>query len=279
MSTDTREGTRRDSRPIRALTVIVRFEGVNRLRITAVIAVLFALYGAMFVLLGPELIAGDAMADLIDAMPPTLNELLGFESLASLEGLLASEFYTFGWIVGFSGYVAYSAAGTVAGDLRDERLDTLLASPVSRHSVLLGKFLALLVPIGVLSVFVPLWLWLVSLGLDQSIALSRLAAFHLLSLPYLLLWSAIGVLIGVVVRRGRTAGRVTLGLVFAGWIFEAFISTTGYAWVGGISPMRYLDPAAVLVEGSYDVVAAGILFAGTLVVLGLGLYSFHRADF
>lgn len=279
MSTETRVGTRRDSSPIRALTEIARFEGVNRLRITAVIAVLFALYGAMFVLLGPELIAGDAMADLIDAMPPVLNELLGFESLTSLEGLLASEFYTFGWIVGFSGYVAYSAAGTVAGDLRDERMDTLLASPVSRHSVLLGKYLALLVPIGVLSVFVPLWLWIVSVGFDQSIALSKLAALHLLSLPYLLLWSAIGLLLGVVVRRGRTAGRVTLGLVFAAWIFEAFISTTAYAWVGGISPMRYLDPPAVLVEGSYDVIGAGILFGVTLVVLGLCLYVFHRADF
>jgi len=261
-----------------ALADVARYEARNRVPVTVVLSVLFSLFGTFYVWLGPEVVAGEQMQDLLDSLPPALSELFGFESLESLGGLLASEFYTFGWIVGLGGYVAYSAAGTVAGDLRDERMDLLLAGPVARRSVLLGKYLALLVPILVVNVVVPVALYLGSVAVGDPLSAADLAVLHALSVPYLLLWSAVGLLLGVVVRGGRTAGRLALGLVFAGWIVGAVLSTTDYAWVGAVSPTRYFDPPAVLVDGSYDLAGAALLLVAAAALVGLSLVWFERSD-
>jgi len=277
MSTETHGSTATREPDDNPLLVVARFEGRNRLRVTGVIAVLFALFGLMYVWIGPQMIEA-GFSELLDAMPPVVTELFGFESLESIEGLLASEFYTLGWIVGLGGYLAYSAAGTVAGDLRDERMDTLVTGPVSRRSVLLGKYLALLVPIVVLNVVVPVVLYVASFAIEETLPLVDLAIVHVFSIPYLLFWSAIGLLLGVVVRRGRTAGRLALGAVFFGWLAESIISTTDYDWLGGLSPMRYFDPPGVLVHGTYDVAGAGLLLVGAFVAVGVSQYWFQRHD-
>jgi len=275
-------GRERTSRPpatgAGATWDVARYEGRNRVPVTVVLAVLFSLFGAFYVWLGPELVAGDQMQELLDQLPPAMVELFGFQSLESLGGLLASEFYTLGWIVGFGGYVAYSAAGTVAGDLRDEQMDLLLAGPVARRSVLLGKYFALLVPILVVSVVVPAVLYAASVAVGDPLSLADLAVLHALSVPYLLLWAAVGLVLGVAVRGGRTAGRLALGLVFAGWIVESVIATTDYAWVGAVSPTRYFDPPAVLVDGSYDIAGATLLLAVAAALVGAGLRWFERSD-
>jgi ABC-2 type transport system permease protein len=260
------------------LVDVVRFEGERRLRVTGVIAVLVALFGALFVWLSPDVTAAGNIDQLTEAMPPAFRELFGIETLGSLEGLLAGEFYVFSWVVGLGGYLAYSAAGSVAGDLRTDRMDTLLAAPVSRTTVLLGKFLALLVPILALNVVVPLALYGMSLLVDDPLALADLAALHALSVPYLLCWGAVGLFAGVVVRRGRTAGRVALGLVVAAWLVESLVVGTDYEWLGAVSPMRYFDPAAVLLDGTYAIADTALLAVVAVVLLVASRTAFVRSD-
>ncbi|WP_202593773.1 ABC transporter permease [Halolamina rubra] len=157
---------------------VARFEGRKRLRTTAVAAAVLSAYGVLFVWVGPDLVGGEELQVLLDAMPPVMVELLGFESLASLSGLLAGEYYTFGWLVGLAGYVAYTAAGSVAGDVESGRMDTMLAAPISRGGVLLGSFLALLVPIvGINAVTAPV-LYLAAAAVGDP-----LPAADLLALP------------------------------------------------------------------------------------------------
>lgn len=277
MSTGTRPGAGSGG-ATPAFLAVARYEGRNRLLVTGVLAVAFSLFGGLYLWIGPDLVAGEQVQAMLDAMPAALNELFGFESLASLEGLLASEFYTLGWTVGLGGYVAYTAAGSVAGDLRHDRMDLVLAGPVARRSVLLGKFLALLVPVAVLNVVVPAALYAGSVAVDAPLPVVDLAVLHALSVPYLLFWGAAGLAVGVVVRGGRRAGRVAIGLVFLGWLFESVISTTDHAWLGRVSPTRYFDPPAVLVEGTYDVAGAVVLLAGTVALVGLAGLWFRRHD-
>jgi ABC-2 type transport system permease protein len=262
-----------------AVVAVATFEARDRLRMTGLITILLSLLGAMYVWLGPQLVAGDPIQEMLDAMPPLLNELMGFESLQSIAGLLASEYYTLGWIVGLGGYVAYSAAARVAGDLETARMDTMLAAPVSRRSVLLGTYLALLVPILVINVLVPIVLYLGSVVVGEPLSILDLAVLHALSVPYLLVWGAVGLLLGVLVRGGRRAGRLALGLVFLAWLFESIVGVSDFAWVGGVSPVRYFDPPAVLVEGTYDVLGAVSLFAVTVALLAVALRVFDHRDF
>ena len=267
-----------DDRATGSLLDVARFEGGQRLRVTGVLAVVFALFGAMFVALAPDIVATGAYDDIIDAMPPAMQALVGFESFGSIEGIVAGEYYTFTWIVGLAGYLAYSAAGSVAGDLKDDRMDTLLAAPISRTNVLFGKYLGLLVPIVVLNVVVPLVLYAGSLLVDMPLSLADLAVLHALSVPYLLCWAAIGLFAGVVIRRGRTASRSALGVVIAAWLVEAVVVSTEFEWIGAVSPMRYLDPSAVLVGGTYDLIGAGFLLGVAVVFVAASRLWFRRSD-
>jgi ABC-2 type transport system permease protein len=278
VSTETHGTVDRRERDTGTLQDVLRFEAERRVRVTGVIVVLLSVLGAFYIWLGPQIVTGTGMEEILDSLPPAMNVLFGFESLTSLEGLLASEYYTFGYIVGLGAYVAYSAAGSVAGDVQHDRMDTVLSAPISRTSVLLGKYLALLVPILAANVVVPIALSVASVLVGDPIAAEPLVVVHVLAVPYLLCWSAVGLLIGAVVHRGRTAGRIAMALVFAAWILESFLTTTDYSWLGGVSPTRYFDPPDVFVNGIYDLVGAVILLAAAVVLLGIARAWFQRHD-
>lgn len=261
-----------------SLLDVARFEGQQRLRTTGVLALVFGSFGAMFVALAPDIVAAGAYDDIVEAMPPAMQALVGFESFGSIEGILAGEYYTFTWIVGLAGYLAYSAAEGVAGDLTEDRMDMVLAAPVSRTAVLFGKYLGLLVPIVALSVLVPLVLYLGSVLVGMPLSLVDLVVLHALSVPYLLCWGAIGLFAGVVVGRGRTAGRGALGVVIAAWLLEAVVVSTEFEWLGAVSPMRHLDPSAILVDGTYDVLGAALLVVVAVAFVVASQLWFRRRD-
>lgn len=280
MRTDSRPSTSasHEDSAVESTLEIARFEGERRLRITGVLAVVFAAFGGIFVALAPNIVASGAYDDLLESIPPAMQALVGLETFNSIEGVVSGEYYTFAWVVGLGGYLAYSAAGSLAGDLQNGRMDTLLAAPVSRTSVLLGKSLGLLVPIVVLNVVVPLVLFVGSTLVGMPISLTDLTVLHLLSLPYLLCWGAVGLFVGVVGPRGRTAGRVAVGVVVAAWLIESVVVATPFEWLGAVSPMRYFDPPAVLVDGTYDVAGAGLLFVAAVVFLVASRQWFRRRD-
>jgi ABC-2 type transport system permease protein len=157
-------------------------------------------------------------------------------------------------------------------------MDTVLAAPISRTSVLSGKYLALLVPILVVNVVVPLVLYVGSVLINDPMSIADLIALHVLAIPYLLCWGAVGLFAGVVVRRGRLAGRVVLAVVLGTWLVESVVVETAYEWVGLLSPMRYFEPSAVLVEGNYDIAGAVLLLAVAVVLVGTSLHFFRRRD-
>ena len=273
--TDTRDG---GAKSAGSLLTVARFEAQRRVRVTAVLAVLFGLFGAIFLWIAPDLVSTGAYDELLETLPPALTALFGFETFGSVAGVLGGEYYTFTWVVGLGGYLAYTAAGSVAGDLRTDRMDTLLAAPVSRTSVLYGKYLALLLPVLALNVVTPLLLYTESVLAGSPLQAGNLAALHALSVPYLLCWAAVGLFAGVVVRRGRTASRAALGTVVAAWLVESVVVETDIEFLGAFSPMRYFSPSTVLVDGSYDLLGAGVLLATTAVVLLASLLVFQRSD-
>jgi ABC-2 type transport system permease protein len=272
---DARSGRREPSDP--TLTV-ARYEAERQVVPALAAAVALSLFGSLYVWVGPQVTAGVDIEAMTEALPPAMRALFGLESLGSLAGLLASEFYTLGWIVGLAAYVAYVAAGRIAGGIETDRLDATLAAPTPRASVLAGTFLALLVPIVVVNVVVPLALYGVSVTVGDPLSLSDLFALHALSVPYLLAWGAVGLFLGVVVDGGRTAGRVSLGAVFATWITEAVVTGSDYEWIGALAPARYLDPTAALIRGEYALGSVAVLLGATALFLFAAGVLFDRRD-
>ncbi|MFB6141415.1 MAG: ABC transporter permease [Halosimplex sp.] len=259
---------------------IARYEGRHRVRGTLVTAVALGGFGLMYVVLYPtfaESLGVDIDA-LLAAYPESLQKAFGIQTLASMEGFLASELYTFVWMLLLGLYFAYSAASLIAADVERERMDMLLSLPVSRARVVLEKFASLAVPLVVLNVAVPAVVYVGTLAVDYPVDPVRLVVLHALSVPYLLVFAGVGLVASVVFDRASVAQRVSLGALAGLFFAESLLSDTDYGWVGAVSPTRYLDPNAVLIDGEYALVDGLVLAAAAVALVALAVALFRRKD-
>ena len=139
----------------------------------------------MFVALAPSFTDFDFEVILAN-LPQQFTEGLGVTALDTLPGLLAVELYQVGWVLVLGLYLAYGAASMVVGDVESGRMDTLLATPISRRKLLLEKFSSLLVPIVLVNAITPIVLYAGSVLIGEPLAIVNLLALHALAIPYLL---------------------------------------------------------------------------------------------
>lgn len=257
---------------------IARYESERRLSGAVVVAGGLAAFAALFIAITPEIIGEVDYEAMLEDLPPAFSSAFGLESFDSLAGILAGEFYTLGWVLLMGLYMAYSAGSTIAGDVERDRMDMLLSNPVSRSSVVLEKYLSLLVPIVVVNVVVGAVIYVGARLVDDPIPLFDVIAVHALSVPYLLCCAAIGLLASAGMKREGSAQRASMGVVFSLYMVEALVTGTDFDWLGIASPSRYFDTNDILVEGTYDLVGAAILLEASALLLVASLLVFQRRD-
>lgn len=261
------------------MLTVFRYEVERRIRGLAVMSVLLAVFGLFMIAFFPSIKeSGAALEEYAQNLPPALRELFGVEAITSIGGFLATELYQFVWVLLLGVYFAYRAASLIAGDVETHRLDLLLATPISRTRVVLERF-AVLVPVAlVLNLVVLPVVYLGTVWVGDPVAIDRLVALHVLSVPYLLACAAIGLVLSVLTASESLANRAALGLVFGLFLLESLAATAGYDWLGYASPTRYFDPTAILVRGEVDVVGGLVLLVGIAALLVLARTLFVRAD-
>jgi ABC-2 type transport system permease protein len=257
---------------------IFQYGARHRVKGSLYLSVGVSLLAALVIWVFPSFQRSMDIDQLLSAYPEPILKAFGIETMATLEGFLAVELYAFAWVILFALYTAYAAAGLIADAVEHDRMDLWLALPVRRWRLLVEQFLTLLVPIVVVNVVTPVVVYAGSVAIDDPIAPLDLAMVHLLSVPYLLATGAIGLVLGVVFSRSSIAERAALALVFALFLVESLLTGTDYEAVGALSPTRYYDVNAILIRGEYDFVAAGILLAATVVLVGLAAAIFARKD-
>lgn len=261
---------------------ILRYEGEHRIKSAIGISVAFALMAVMFVGVAPlittNVAASAQFKQVMSELPQPFIEAFGLQSMTSLEGLLAGEFYTLMWSVFFGLYLAYSAAGSIRGAIDADRMDVLLSNPVSRTTVLVEKFLSLLVPILVASILTPAVIYISTLFIEPSIAVDKLIMVHVLSLPYLLCCGAIGLLLSVIIDDTDTAQNAAIGVLFGLYLLQSFVPMTDFDWLANIAPMTYFDANAILLDGTNDFTSAGILLLATVLLVAVSQLRFTRMD-
>lgn len=255
-----------------------RFEAEQLLPASAVIAISLAAFGGMMTLIAPGILGDIDMEALLEQLPPVLVEEMGLAQMGTLEGFIALELYQYVWLLGLGAYFAYIAAGTIAGDVEDGRMDTLLAAPISRPRLLVEKYLALLVPILVVNMVVFAVVYGAAVFIDEPIALADLAAVHGLSVPYFLACAAFGMLVSVAAPRRLVAEGVAAGGVVGTFLLDSLVSPTDFSWLGVVAPMRYYDPLSILTASEYDPAGAVILLAAAVVLLIASSWLFGEVD-
>ena len=259
------------------MTAILRVESRKRVRSLLVITGVFAILAAFYFSVYPGF-ADDAEA-IAEAFPEWMLEFFGIDALHTVEGFIAAEMYSFFWVVLIGVYFAYMGANMIAADVDSRRMDLTLSNPVSREGVVVQKVAALWVPLVVLNVGVALIVYVGSVVIGEAMNPVAVAMVHLLSVPYLLVCAALGLVVSVLADRARRARAVALSLVVFLWLLEA-VSTLNedYEWVGAIAPTRYYDETAILVHEEYAFVDAAILLLAFVVLVGLAIALFVRRD-
>ncbi|WP_224448369.1 ABC transporter permease [Haloprofundus salilacus] len=261
------------------LLAVARYEGGRKVRGSVALSVLLSLVTAMYVGLYPSITSSGVDLDAyIQSLPPAFQEAFGVETLTTIEGFLAVELYQFAWVLLLGVYFAYSAASLVADDVEHNRMDLLLSTPTPRGAVVVGKFLAMLVPILVVNAVVFTAVLVGTTLVDEPIATVDLLAAHALSVPYLLACSAIGLLLSVTLDRASIAQRGAIGVVFGLFLLETVTANTDFEWVGALAPTRYYDPTAILVNGEYGLVGAAVLLGATVLLVAVARAWFRRRD-
>lgn len=256
----------------------VRYESRQRLPASAVIAGSLAVFAGLVLLIAPGVVNDVDMEAIFDQLPPALVESLGLEALGTIEGFIAIEIYQFIWVIGLGAYIAYSAAGTIAGDIETGRLDGLLAAPISRSRLFVEKYLALLTPIILVNIVVFVVIYGGSHLIEEPLDLLDVGMVHLVSVPYLLLCGAVGMVASVTLPRRLIAEGVGAGAIIGSFLLKSVVGPTDYAWLGAIAPMRYYDPVTMMTASEYDLTGAAILTAATIAALVVGAWSFRRRD-
>lgn len=255
-----------------------RFESRQRLPASIVIAVGLAAFAAMVVMIAPGILEEIDIDQLLEVLPPALIETFRLEAMGTLEGFLALEIYQFVWLIGLGAYLAYAAAGTIVGDIETSRMDTLLAAPISRTGLLIEKFLALLTPIVIVNAVIFSVIYIGSRLIQDPIALERMVAVHVLSVPYLLCCAAVGMIASVFVVRRIVAEGIGAGAIIGLFLLQAVVTPTDFDWVARLTPMYYYDPLTILTAGEYDLVGTAVLLGATGVLLGGSVLRFRRLD-
>lgn len=256
----------------------VRYEAERARFGTLVVSLGLAGFAAMFLLIAPGMIETIDWESFIDVYPAPLVESFGLQYLGTMAGIMAAEVYKFGWVVVLGLYLAYSMAGTVAGDVETDRMDLLLAGPVSRTRLLAEKYAAIVVPIALANGVVAAVVYGGARLVGHPLAAERVLAVHALSIPYLTCVAAIGLLLSVVVDRRVVAEAAALGGIVGMFVLDSMLRGTDAEILGVLTPMRYYDPIGVLALGEYDLTGAAILLAATVVLLLLAQQLFVRGD-
>ena len=112
---------------------------------------------------------------------------------------------------------------SINGEYNRRTLSRILAQPIYRDALLLGKFLAALATLAIS--LVTLWLLVIGFGLirlgipPSGEELGRMLVFLLVTIAYAGVWLALAILFSIVFRSTATAALVALGL----WLFLSLL--------------------------------------------------------
>ncbi len=259
------------------MTAILRHESRNQLKSTSLLGGLLVAISFFFLAVFPG-IREEAEA-LEAAFPDILAGMMGFEELHTIEGFTSGWLFPFIWVLLIGIYFAYTSSSFISGDIRSRQLDLLLSNPVSRESVVLQKFASLWVPLVALNAVLFIVLVAGSFLIGETIDIFGLLMTQLLSVPYLLVCGAIGMILSVAIDRVGTAQAGAIGMIFILWMLEGVSELDpDYELLGLIAPSRYYDPSAILVRGEYVIVDAVTLLFGTAALLTIAIIIFVRRD-
>ena len=258
-------------------TAILGIESTRRIRSSAALLVVLTIFSILYLSIFPSF--KEDAEDLAEAFPGFFYDMFDIEALHTIEGFIAAEIFSFFWTVIVAVYFAYIGATMVSVDIHERRMDLTLSNPIKRESVVVQKLLSLWVPLAILNIGLFVLLLAGSNVINEPLDPIALAMVHLLSIPYLLVCTAIGLLLSVWLSHPRSSKAAAVALVLVLWLVDAVSRMTpDYRWIGDVTPSRYYEHTAILVRQEYSLFDAGLLLLVFSVLVVIATALFLRKD-
>lgn len=258
-------------------TAVLRIESTRRIRSSVALLVVLAIFSILYLSIFPNF--KEDAEELADAFPGFFFDMFRIEDLHTIEGFIAAEMYSFFWTVIVAVYFAYIGATMISVDINERKMDLTLSNPISRESVIGQKLLSLWAPLTILNVGIYVIILVGSNLIDEAIDPVALAMVHLLSVPYLLVCTAIGLVLSVALMHPRSSKAAAVALVLVLWLIEAVSRMSpDYEWIGAFTPSRYYEFTAILVREEYSSLDVSILLVVFAVLVGIATVLFARRD-
>jgi ABC-2 type transport system permease protein len=220
----------------------------------------------------------ESLLQAFQSYPPELFAFFGdFADMATPSGFLGIEYFSYMPII-LGIYAIQAGSGLLASDEESGTLDLIMAHPLSRTSLFLGRALALLVALVAILTIAWLGIALPSSTSDTfNLDAGKLALPFLSLLAILLLFAYLSMFLSMVLPSRRAAAMVS-GLLLVGGFFINGLSAidTNLETIAEFLPLKYYQGAGAF--DKFDLTwFAGLLAAAVIFGL-LAWWRFKRRD-
>jgi len=230
------------------------------------------------VLLYPSVQSYTELIGFLEKMPPAFKAMIGdVRSMALLEGFLRVKVFAVLPLL-MAVFTVGQGAQMIAGEVEMKSLDLLLARPVNRWRVALGKFLALVTATVAMALVLAASLVLCARIIGSDLGMGYLLKASLNGLPLAWLFGAIAMLGSCLLPRARQAALIGGGFAVASYVFETLrlLSDSIRGW-NEISVFAY-HKAGMDLSGEVHAAPIVMLLGMVLLVTFLAIFALERRD-
>lgn len=226
---------------------------------------------------------GDAMASILETYPEALLKAFGLGNnpimITQPLGFHVIESGTMITILG--GIFATSlAANLLLKEERDSTADFLLAQPLSRMQIWIGKAAAAgIYVLGFNVMITSASIAVINILSPDPVDLRAMVIYHTYVLLLTVLLASLGLLLSSAMRRGRTMTGIAAGITLSGFFVNAISKTTEAAKpLGYISPYQFVNSAVLDPDYGLSLGRLSYFLLGTTLLLLVSAVLYSRKD-
>lgn len=222
----------------------------------------------------------DVMQDMIESgFADSFAAFKGSEDMASYVGFLNIELYQIFWILILGILIGFIAASIISKEIEAKTIDLFMSNPISRKQIVFEKFLGLIPFILIVNFATMITVYGMTLAMNEELNFYHLFLTHVISIPYFLAITSIGLFISVVIDEKMKASIIMIGVVVGMFIFESIsFMIPDYESIGLISLVHYFNPYDILKFGEVDAVGVIILIVVMCEALLFSMLYFEKKD-
>lgn len=245
-------------------------------KITLILTLLFMGMAAMYAGVYPAF--KDMMADMAESFSEGFSFVPGVEQMDSYVGFLNIELYQIFWILILGILIGFIAASIISKEIEAKTIDLFMSNPVSRKQIVFEKYLGLIPMILIINFATMFAVYGITLAIGEEINFTNLFMTHVVSIPYFLAITGIGLLISVIIDEKMKASIIMIAILVGMFVLRSIsLMIPNYEAMGYISLTHYYNPADILLAGEVDVVGVIVLFVVIVwCLIFVMLYFEHR---